>query len=333
MKFFLLIVVIIFTQYTYAISEFNYESEFKKTVTPFYNLSPSQYWTNSQNIKIHWKKFIHPNSTKTIVMLPGRTDAVVRNQENIYDLYQKGFSIYMMDEQGQGQSGRLLDDRTKGYVGAFEDYIKEFGDWLEANVLPNTTNQELYFVGHSMGGAIGTLYIHEHPETFKKFAVLAPMYEIQIGSNMRYQLAFRAVRTAVNRGMGYNYIPGTGPFDVNTYQFPGNIYTHSEVRFDHARNVFMDYPEIQLGGATYNWVYESMVAGWSFYRIGSEMRTPALLIQAELDQVVYGGVQKQFCGDHPACKLFVAKGSSHDIFSEQDSIRDEVLTQIENFFQ
>jgi lysophospholipase len=199
-------------------------------------------------------------------------------------------------------------------------------------VLKEVGNSQLYFLGHSMGAAIGTLYAHQHPGVFSKMAVVAPMYEILIGGNTRYRLAFHAVQRAVNSGLGESYIPGTGPFNVDSFHFENNIYTHSLARFENSKTLYHQNPNISLGGATYNWAFQAMMAGWQFYTIGSEMRTPMLLVQAEYDRIVYSGVQNEFCRKHPECTLFLAKGANHDALQESDPIRDVILEKVANFF-
>lgn len=62
------------------------------------------------------------------------------------------------------------------------------------------------------------------------------------------------------------------------------------------------------------------------------MRTPTLIIQAQNDQIVYGGIQNEFCREHPSCQLIVAPQSNHDILSEHDRIRTVVLKTITAFF-
>lgn len=230
--------VLLFSQFSWSIPELNYASEFNARVIPFYNKSPSRYLKNSQGIKLHFKSFRRSDSRKTIVCLPGRTDAVARNAETLYDLYQKGFSVYMMDEQGQGQSGRMLADASKGHVRKFQDYVNDLDLFLKRVVSRESQNQELFFLGHSMGAAIGTLYDHQHPGVFSKLALAAPMFEIRTGGEFRYNITFKFVRFAVNHGLGNNYFPGSGPFNLKHYKFSDNIYTHSLARFNNSIEIF-----------------------------------------------------------------------------------------------
>jgi lysophospholipase len=257
---------------------------------------------------------------------------VLRYGETMYDLYQKGFSVYAMDEQGQGESERLLSNPDKGYVRDFQDYVNDLDGWINEVVLKEVGNSQLFFLGHSMGGAIGTLYDHQHPGVFTKIAVVAPMFEIQIGGNTKYHLAFHAVQRAVLSGLGEKFLPGTGFFDEDEFQFLNNIYNHSFARFLNSKTLYHQRKTIALGGPTFNWAYQAIMAGWKFYKIGPEMRTPMLLVQAENDRVVYSGVQNELCGKHPDCRLYVAKGANHDALQESDSIRDGILEKVANFF-
>lgn len=58
---------------------------------------------------------------------------------------------------------------------------------------------------------------------------------------------------------------------------------------------YSDYPRLQVGGPTYQWVAESLAAAERVQRVAPEIVTPLLLLQAAEDRVVDNASQLRFC--------------------------------------
>ena len=59
-----------------------------------------------------------------VFVSPGRTESSFKYAELVYDLYQEGFSLILIDHRGQGKSDRLSANFGVSYVDTFEDYVK-----------------------------------------------------------------------------------------------------------------------------------------------------------------------------------------------------------------
>jgi len=94
-----------------------------------------------------------------------------------------------------------------------------------------------------------------------------------------------------------------------------------------------DNPQIRSGGATYNWVKESMAAGFLARRQAARSRTPLLVLQAEEDVIVRNEGSYEFCAEAPDCTRVIVHGARHEILMETDTIRDIALWHIRSFFE
>ncbi len=66
----------------------------------------------------------------------GRTEAAIKYKELILDLYKNGYSVYIHDHRGQGQSGRMTEDPQMGYIENFQYYIDDMKYFHDAYVKP-----------------------------------------------------------------------------------------------------------------------------------------------------------------------------------------------------
>jgi lysophospholipase len=268
-----------------------------------------------------------------IVVVNGRSESFSHYAELAYDLNRHGYTLYMIDHRGQGHSTRLVDyqavgdrDYQKGHVDNFDYYVDDFAKFVDSVVLPD----------RSMGGAILTEYVEQHTRTFARIALSSPMVQIKASA---FALA---TGTVVSKLVPHAYALGQGPRDLqkdDTYT-EGNKFTSSRARFEAKVAVWNGEPFTKIGGATYGWVAEAVKAGTTLLANASQIRTPVLLLQAELDQLAAPEGQVKMCkaintASTGLCTLDTEtlKGSQHEDLIEVDEIRNKVLDRIVSFFQ
>ncbi|MCE9680450.1 alpha/beta fold hydrolase [Shewanella sp. AS1] len=297
-----------------------------------------------QRLTLFWQKVIHsslitPDKTSlaycyirqsqpgpAIVISSGRVESYLKYQELIFDLYQQGYSVYAIDHRGQGLSQRLTDNPHKGYVKYFDDYVEDFEYFIEQVVKP-ARHEQLYLVGHSMGSAIGTLYLAKAPDTFNAALLCAPMYGIKLPLHKRviYWLA-RLLDNGSERQA--NYV--LGGKDYEPVSFEKNELTHSEARYRRYRHLYQQRPELQLGSPTNRWLTQALLACDRAVSAARHSKTPILILQASEDSIVDNDAQLSAQGDN--CDLVSLAQARHEIFIETDSVRDQALTLLVNFF-
>ncbi|KQO75960.1 alpha/beta fold hydrolase [Rhizobium sp. Leaf262] len=302
-------------------------------------------FTGLGGVRIAAMAFPRSDSSAGIVISIGYGESYIKYREVIYDLWNAGFQIYILDHRGQGFSDRLVLPDTKqqydpsaikrahdlGYVEQFGDYVEDLKTFVDETAKP--ANRRLFLVGYSMGGAIGSLYLETYSSDFSGAVFTAPMHQPDLSPipNMACWL-FRF-------GAPKNYVWGRGPFALSKDFDPDRSSTSSRVRYEIIkRDEFIRHPETQLGGPSFNWVYESCLAANRSVRNAEKIRTNVLIIQAGDDRLVKASGQRKFCtllnAARPgACRLIRLDGAKHELLIERDEYRQVVLDEMIDFFE
>lgn len=293
-------------------------------------------FTGVDNVPVRFVRFHAAKHDRVIVVCPGRIESYVKYAELAYDLFHLGFDVLIIDHRGQGRSGRMLEDSHRGHVVNFSDYVDDLTAFWEQEVAPGPWRKR-YILAHSMGGAIATLFVQRYPQAgCDAIALCAPMFGIII------HLPDWMVRPLLDWAEGYprireNYAIGTGrwhalPFAINTL-------THSRERYRRNLRFYADEPQLRVGGPTWHWVREGILAGEHALAGAATDTSPMLIIQAEDERVVDNRMHDRFCeiraaAGHPCegGKPLVIKGAYHEILFEEDAMRSVALNAIVDFF-
>ena len=301
-------------------------------VVPFWLQLKPQQLTLSDGSSLPYM-LIKPEAVKaTVVLVNGRTESYLKYQQLAYELVQQGYQVLMFDHRGQGLSKRLTDNVYKGHIEDFQQYVDDMHQLISRIILPGN-HLPLYLLGHSMGGAISTLYLEQHPDVFQKAALSAPMLGIQGKLLYDEQDACRlASVVSVFTSQGY------AGFADKPYQpapFSSNDLTGSAERYQWNLELYQSHPEIQLGGATWGWLDQACTVLPKIQQQAKNIKIPLLLMQAELDSIVSASAQQSFCSVLAGnAKLGcvggvqVIKGAQHELLFEQEGIRQSVIDKI-----
>ncbi|VFS89100.1 lysophospholipase L2 [Raoultella terrigena] len=187
-----------------------------------------------------------------------------------------------------------------------------------------------------MGGAIATLFLQRHQQHCDAIALCAPMF----GIVMRFPDWM--VRHILDWAEGYQrireeYAIGTGRW--RALPFSVNVLTHSRQRYRRNLRFYADEPQLRVGGPTYHWVREGILAGEEALAGVEKDITPTLLLQAEEERVVDNRMHERYCelraaAGHPCegNKPLVIEGAYHEILFEKDAMRSVALNAIVDFF-
>ncbi|MGI2258592.1 alpha/beta fold hydrolase [Shewanella sp. GXUN23E] len=298
----------------------------QQQLATFWEQVSTGFISGSKGCNIAWCSIRHPHSDKAIVISNGRVESFLKYQELIFDLYQQGFSVYALDHRGQGLSGRMTANPCKGHVGQFDHYVDDLHSFIVEVVKP-ARHKQLYLLGHSMGGCIGTLYLQKHPQTFRAAAFSAPMYGIRLPAPKAIIRVLAKLLDKLSASDPW-YVLGGG--DYKCQPFAGNDLTHSEARYGVYRTLYQSRPQIQLGSPTNHWLVQALDASERAIDAARNTRVPLLILQAEQDSIVDNSGQDAALGG--LCEKQVIPGARHEIFIETDERRTLALQTVLAFF-
>ncbi|KAF1367205.1 MAG: lysophospholipase L2 [Yokenella regensburgei] len=292
-------------------------------------------FTGVDNVAVRFVRFCAPGNDRVVVVCPGRIESYVKYAEVAWDLFHSGFDVLIIDHRGQGRSGRMLSDTHRGHVVNFSDYVDDLAAFWHQEVAPGHWRKR-FILAHSMGGAIATLFLQRHAPQCDAIALSAPMFGIIIRLPdwmVRHLLDWAEGHQRIREG----YAIGTGRWRALPYGM--NVLTHSKERYRRNLRFYSDNPQLRVGGPTWHWVREGMLAGEQVLAGAAKDTTPVLLLQAEDERVVDNRMHERFCeiraeAGYPCegGKPFVIEGAYHEILFEKDNMRSVALNAIVDFF-
>jgi lysophospholipase len=268
----------------------------------------------------------------TVLFLNGRTEWMEKYTEVVEELNQRGFEVYSCDWRGQGLSGRLLDDRRKGHVGRFEEYLKDL-DRLLAILDKRGVPGPHILLGHSMGGHLALRYLARRPGRFARVVLSSPMIDIQLPRFLSPAILRWTVRAALFAGLQGAYVPGSNGTPVEQTQFEDNPLTSDRMRFERSLAMLRRDPRLAVGGVTYGWLAAALqsinlLRSPSFAR---NLDVPVLMVTASEDKIVCPQAQVQFCRDLPQGRLVRIQGARHELLVETDERRAQFWSAWDRF--
>jgi lysophospholipase len=330
MKFWILLLAL-YSLSAFALPEESFFLNYEKNVVPYFKTFQQAHFLNPQGVRINYYFKLSDHPKKTVVILPGRTEPARKYAELLYDLKNEEVNFFVMDHQGQGESDHLLVDSQKGFVEKFQFYIDDFALFMNSIVQPQTRDTDHYFLSHSMGGAVGSAYMADHPEVFSKAVLSSPMLGINTFP-LPNKLMRMLTEKLINSGRAQTYAPMTSPYNPGA-PFWINPNTGSRTRFTKTRDLFLEKPESILGGPTVQWLHESMMATKLIRHRSSEIKARILLLRGGRDIVVRTSLDKNFCSEAQNCQIYYYPRAKHEIFFERDSVRDLAVKSTQNFLE
>jgi lysophospholipase len=314
----------------FAIPEANLTEGMATEVMPFYEQGVLGTFTGEAGVPISYIKFENPNEIGAVVIVSGRTETYALYAETIYDLAQKGYSVYAYDHRGQGFSGRMLPDAGKGYVAHFQDYVADLKTFMDM-VVNTKPHRKHYLLAHSMGGAVSALFEDYFPGYFDAFAMSSPMFEINT-SPYPQLIARLIINWNLMMGKAEEYGTNQTPYNPST-PFETNDATSSEARWMIRQAVFNGNPVTQLGGPTNRWIKEAMKGSHRAFTHAESFHSPLLIFRAGADTVVIPAAEEQFCSKAPDCEITAPyPEAKHELLRERDEVRDDVYGRMFKFF-
>ena len=317
-------------------SEDNLAQRYASDIQTFWQAKVTQgQFTANDGIKIAYASAINPNAYQTIVICTGRIEGLVKYKEVVFDLYNNGYSVFIHDHRGQGFSDRLLSNPHKGYVDSFDDYVNDFRHFMRSHVLPHTDQkgyQKPHLLCHSMGGAIGTLYLLEYATDFDKVALSAPMFGIAAPIPSFISRLIITLGATLNKLFKSEpwYFLGLG--DYSPVEFEKNALTQSMIRYDLFRKEYEGSPSAQLGGPTFHWLQQAVIAMNKIECNAHNILHDCLVLKAGKDNVVDNRQQQTVVEHMSQAKLIVINDAKHELLLESDQFRLPSMESILSHF-
>ncbi|MEZ4741805.1 MAG: alpha/beta hydrolase [Bdellovibrionota bacterium] len=277
------------------------------------------------------KDLIKASPVATVIIHQGRRESMYHYESFVDKLVKKGIRVLLFDMRGQGQSTHLLENRYKGHVGNFQNYIEDlqqFTTLIKSKGYVHD-NDPLYLYGHSTGGLIAAAYLFKTiPEQIPfKGVILSSPY---LGQPIKVDIA----KLLCNKPLSW-----ANPNTPENAQFPKDYtFTHTSSKEEQLKieNIFKDHQEVQLHEPTCGWVIEtSQAQNWLYSLLRKAVKnkeysiapkTPIMVLYGTEDEYLSIGYLSPFCqlinrlsqSNEPKCHLLEFPGARHALYLERD---------------
>ncbi|KJZ18566.1 alpha/beta hydrolase [Loktanella sp. S4079] len=282
------------------------------------------YWVNADDgtrLRVgFWNAGATPKGT--ILVFPGRTEYIEKYGITANDFTARGYGLFIIDWRGQGLSDRKADDRMTGHVDSYADFQQDVAAMIKAAQdldLP----KPWYLFGHSMGGCIG-LRALTNGLPVVACAFTAPMWQVKLPLHERIA-AWPVSWAAQKLGQGHRYAPGTSgvSYVLNT-EFQDNRLTHNPEMFAYFQRQARALPDHQIGGPSLGWLFQTLIETAKLGRCPSP-DLPCVTFYSSNDVLVAGSAIERRMRNWPKGRLEPLAASKHDMLSEVDEIRMQII--------
>jgi lysophospholipase len=268
----------------------------------------------------------------TVLIAPGRREFIEKKYREIGEgLLDRGYRLVMFEWRGQGLSDRFLDGdkRQRDHSVDFTTHMHDLTSFMDSVVRPNQQGP-LIFCGHSMGSHLLLRWMMEHPGQDIAAAILvAPM--VALAGQMPHMSANIVSWSATKLGYGDDYAYGQHNYSDEDKKFDGNPLSRDATRFAILERYFKSYPDMRVGGVTWDWLHAS-IQSMQITQRRSHLESfayPVLSLTGSDDRVTPFDETHRFMSLIPKAENFKIDGALHDVMGEVEPCRFEAWKKID----
>tara|TARA_Y100001935_G_scaffold54569_1_gene45618 strand:- start:1065 stop:2036 length:972 start_codon:yes stop_codon:yes gene_type:complete len=268
-------------------------------------------------------------SKGTIFLQQGHNEFIEKYFETIQEFLDRKYSVIAFDWRGQGMSDHQLTNIHKSYIKDYKRHDKDLKYILEV-IIEKNFPKPLIGIGHSMGGCLMLSAFHEHPNSFSKGILSAPMLGFK---NERFLRAASSIMNILRRDT--DYLLGSRPNMGRETPFEENDLTSDPVRYDRIINLVRKHPDIRLWGVT-NSFAKAVNKRFKIMRSknwAEKIKLEIFIINSLDDSVVDPNKTLEMSRRIQNSKILDFKGCMHEIFMEKDFHRAKMWKGIDDFLR
>ncbi|SFG24002.1 lysophospholipase [Lachnospiraceae bacterium C7] len=312
------------------IREDDYEIRMKNEVIPFAkNILQQGELVTEDGLRLKYYYAVNGGEKGSVVFSHGFCEFVGKYYEMLYYFYRMGYSVFLLEHRGHGNSDREVSGFEKVHVESYLEYIRDFHKFIKEVVVKKKKTKDLKLFAHSMGGCIGALYLEKFPSTFKKAILSSPMIEMNTDAK-KWELKAVIFFTKLF-GLKKKYVPGGHGFNKNLT--PAGSNSISEKRFKYILESRIKEPRYRTTSPTNGWLIASLKASHYVKNNARDIRVPVLLCQASEDKMVINAAQDKFAHKLKKVKLSKYQGSRHEIFNATTELRERFYREVFAFLE
>lgn len=282
--------------------------------------------------EIAYEYFLADNSKASIVLIHGFTEFYKKLYEMTWYFLNMGYNVFLYDQRGHGLSQREVDNLQLTHINNFDDYVRDLEHIINNVVKKAAPGLPIYLFGHSMGGAVVSLYLEQHSDEIERAILSSPMV-----CPKTHGLPGGLVRKAATlyaKKEGWN-----ARFRQSVTFNPNPSFNHSSdssyARFKHNLDYRIRDERYQTSAFTNKWMCEALNVKKRLLnrRTIGKIQTRILIISAEKDRVVHTRPQHILSGILPNSTLIVMPGAKHTVYTASEPLLTSFYETVFDFLK
>lgn len=263
-----------------------------------------------------------------IVMLHGYCGFFGKFNEMAHYYCQAGYEVFFLEQRGHGYSGRQIDDNDMVHINTYDDYVSDVKTFMDDIVLPEIGKLPCVIFGHSMGGAVATLFLEKYKEYFKAAILSSPMYSIKTGDIPKLAIYLLRANVAILHQERKPFLGGKR-FDKKPAFDTGSAM--SKCRYDYIFEQRLSDSHYQTNTPTNGWICESFKATNKLLAFADTIKAQVILLTSGKDALVDDEGYKVFMAKAQKAERVDFADAKHELFNATDEIREKYYKTIFEF--
>ena len=266
----------------------------------------------------------------TVLILTGYGEPAEAWFETIQRLNSDGYTVWVLERQGQGGSERATPWRDLGHVDSFDPDAAAVRAMVKVVIRPNGETP-LVVLGHSEG-ALVALRAVQTGLAVDGLILSSPALELAHLPRSLEETA-RMTDWARRLKLGWLKAPGEpgwrreGPDDHAAGQ------TSDRQRGAVRKAWMLANPDLRMGSPSLGWLAAFLETSRRVQGDTGRVRAPVLMLTAGQDGVVGSAPQTRVCKAMADCHEIRLPAGRHALHLEADAVRDPWLAQVEGFIR
>lgn len=264
----------------------------------------------------------------TILILTGYGESAEAWFETVSDLNAQGFTVWVLERQGQGGSERETPWRDVGHVDSFDPDVAAVRAMTNGVIRPKG-DTPFVVIGHSEGGLVG-LRAAQAGLPMDALVLSSPAFGLTAlprprSDFARFTPAMRTLR------LGWIRTPDQAGWKRDAPDGFQSGRTHDAARGQVQAAWMLANPDLRMGGHSLGWFAAFFDASEAAARDIRNTAAPTLMLDAGKDGVVTATPQSRLCKAMIDCREIRYPDAGHDLHMESDAVRNAWLAAIVEF--
>lgn len=289
-------------------------------------------FTARDGIRLNYYMAQNPDPKAVVVMLHGYCGFWGKYHEYAWYLWQAGYTVYFLEQRSHGYSGGKLAEHDVIHIDDFRTYTEDLQEFMDQVVLPASGSLPRLLLAHSMGGAVGALFLGIRPGYFTGAILTSPMLKLRTGKMTPRKI--KAVKMFMHAARRQKKLCFGEHHFIPEAKFP-NSSTLSKARYDYLFSQRIFDSHYRTAGATFGWVMAAVDVSKLILKYADRIKIPVTLMQAGIDTLVDPAGYDDFMDRVPQARLIRYEGAKHEIYNAGDVERKkyfrDVISELDKF--